>query len=207
MFDTSAFAQGLVLGLGMFVCPGPKDVLILRHALYRQPAFELIAIGTLSDTLLIWFGMAGASAALSQAPALQLAALWFGVGLMLSHGLIAAGRAAVGAVDKTAFAVKTQPMSRNKSVTTLVAVSFFNPVAWLDTVLVIGTVGAALPQNTQMSFALGAITASLLWFLALVVGGRSAGHLMTAPKTWQMLDAFVAVAMLCLALYIARGLL
>jgi L-lysine exporter family protein LysE/ArgO len=45
MFDTSAYAQGLALGLGMFVCPGPKDLVILRQALLRRPAAELLAAG------------------------------------------------------------------------------------------------------------------------------------------------------------------
>ncbi len=207
MFDISTFMQGLLLGLGMFVCPGPKDLLILRHALLRQPAVELIAIGTLSDALLIWLGMAGASAALSQAPSLQRAALWFGVALMIIHSMIAARRAAFDVNSASSIANSKQLMTRRKSITTLISISFFNPVAWLDTVLVIGTVGAALTRDTQTSFALGAVTASLIWFLALVIGGRSAGHMMTEPKTWRMLDAFVAVIMLGLALYLMRDLL
>ena len=147
MFDISTFSQGLALGLGMFVCPGPKDVLILRQALSRRPAAELIAVGVLSDALLIWLGMAGVSAALSRAPALQHAALWLGVCMMIGHGLVAARRAVLGAVDLEPFAQTAQAMTRGASLSALLMVSLFNPAAWLDTVLVIGTAGAA-PYNT-----------------------------------------------------------
>lgn len=207
MFDISAFAQGLALGLGMFVCPGPKDVLILRQALFQRPSIELIAVGTLSDALLIWLGMAGASAALSRAPALQTAALWLGVSLMVGHGLLAAKRAVGGANSISLGGHPLQTISRGKSMAALLAISFFNPVAWLDTVLVIGTFGAALPTATQMSFAFGAVAASFAWFLTLVTGARSASRLMTEPRAWQALDVLIAVAMIGLAAYVASGLL
>ena len=207
MFDISTFTQGLALGLGMFVCPGPKDVLILRQALFRQPAAELIAVGVLSDALLIWLGMAGVSAALNRAPALQNAALWLGVFLMLLHGLFALRHAAAGTVEAAVLARDEQTLSRSKSLATVVMVSLFNPVAWLDTVLVIGTAGSALPGPGQTSFAIGAIAASATWFVALVIGARFAGNWMILPSTWKALDVFVAVTMVGLAAYLARGLL
>ena len=207
MFDISTFAQGLTLGLGMFVCPGPKDVLILRQALIRQPAAELIAVGVLSDALLIWLGMAGVSAALSRAPFLQNSALWLGVLLMVLHGLLAVRRAVAGDVEIAAITRHKQTVGRRKSLAAVVAVSLFNPAAWLDTVLVIGTTGAALPSSGQPSFAGGAIVASATWFFALVIGARFAGKWMTLPSTWKVLDIFVAVAMIGLAAYLAWGLL
>ena len=205
MFDISSFAQGLALGLGMFVCPGPKDLLILQRALSPHRALELVAIGVLSDALLIGLGMAGVSALLSHAPALQKAALWLGIGLMLAHGLLAARRAATGTGARASPNPATPPPSRRKDLAAVLAVSFLNPVAWLDTVLVIGTAGAALPALMQPRFAGGAITASLAWFGALVLGGRVAGRWMTTARTWRMLDVFVALAMIGLATYLAQG--
>jgi L-lysine exporter family protein LysE/ArgO len=207
MFDISSFTQGLALGLGMFICPGPKDVLILRQAIFRYPAAKLIAVGVLSDAFLIWLGIAGASTALSHAPSLQHAALWLGVCLMTAHGLIAARRALAGAHDVAALSADAQAMPYGKNLVVLLAVSFFNPVAWLDTVLVIGTVGAALPQPTQLSYAMGAIAASLCWFVSLVLGGRSAGRWMTKPSTWRVLDGCVAIAMMGLSAQIMSGLI
>ncbi len=205
MFDISSFAQGLALGLGMFVCPGPKDLLILRRTLSRHPALELVAIGVLSDALLIGLGMAGVSALLGRAPALQKAALWLGIALMLVHGALAAYRAVTGTGGIASPTPGAPPPSRSKDLAAVLAVSLLNPVAWLDTVLVIGTAGAALPALMQPGFAAGATTASLAWFCALVAGGRVAGRWMTAPGTWRMLDAFVALTMVGLAAYLAHG--
>ena len=206
MFDATTFAQGFAIALGMFVCPGPKDVLILRQALHRRPAAELIAVGVLSDAFLIWLGMAGLSAALERAPALQQAALGLGVLLMLAHGLLAARRAASGDYEMAALVQGDRALPRGRSLAALVTVSLFNPAAWLDTVLVIGAAGAAKAGAAQLDFASGAMAASASWFIALVVGGRCAGKWAAAPRTWQALDVLVAVAMIGLAAHLARGL-
>lgn len=110
-------------------------------------------------------------------------------------------------MDVAAFASKERTLTRGKSLTALLVVSFFNPVAWLNTVLVIGTVGATLPRTGQASFALGAIMASLTWFLALVTGARTAKRWMTNPNTWRILEWCVAVTMIALAAQVVRGLL
>lgn len=206
MFDIPTFTKGLVLGLGIFVCPGPKDVLILRQALMGRPSLELIAIGCVSDAMLIWLGMAGLSAAFEAAPVLQSAALWFGICLLLGHGLIAARSAMRGTASKSTLSNSSQRESVEKSFIALLTVSFLNPVAWLDAVLIVGSVGAALPQNTQASFGLGAVAASLGWFAALVLGAQGAARWMSSPRAWRLLDALVAMAMLGLALNVAWGL-
>jgi L-lysine exporter family protein LysE/ArgO len=207
MFDIFIFAQGFALGLGLFVCPGPKDVLILRQALLRQPAAELIAIGVLSDALLIWLGITGISMALSRVPHMQNAALWLGIGLMGIHAFLAARRARLGTQGVAPTNSRATPLARGRSLVTVLAVSLLNPAAWLDTVLVIGTTGAALPLTVQLSFVYGAVTASLTWFIMLVTGARFATRWVTSPKSWQVLDAFVATAMTALAVYLASGLL
>jgi L-lysine exporter family protein LysE/ArgO len=58
---------------------------------------------------------------------------------------------------------------------TAVFLGFANPYAWLDTVVLIGSIGAAKPSSQQALFALGTMTASLLWFVLLALGGRRCG--------------------------------
>lgn len=207
MFDTPTFVKGLALGLAIFICPGPKDVLILRQALLGRPSFELIAVGCISDALLIWLGVAGLSAAFVAAPFLQTAALWFGTCLLFGHGLLAARSAILGEKIGGSISNGGKGESGRKSFVALLSVSFLNPVAWLDAVLIVGTVGAALPSNTQVSFGLGAVTASFGWFAALVLGAQGAVRWMTSPSSWRLLDAFVAIAMFSLAINVAWGLI
>ena len=129
MFDTASFVQGLVLGLGMFVCPGPKDVLILRQALLQRSSLELISVAVLSDVLLIWMGMAGASVALAHAPSVQVAALWLGVGLLVRHAAQSAKSAWEGVPDAVNAERTASSDSNRKGLTALFSASLLNPIA------------------------------------------------------------------------------
>lgn len=191
MFDIASFAHGLALGLGMFVCPGPKDVTILREAASAHaPSTRLVAIAVGSDALLIALGITGAAAAFERFPALRTAALWLGVGLMLLHAARAAARA-LQAGTEGAIA----PIPPAAGLRTVAAVSLLNPAAWLDTVIVIGGVGAALPAAQQWPYAVGAVAASTGWFVVLVAGAGLVGRWMGSASTWRRLDAAVAVTM------------
>ena len=207
MFDTPTFVQGLALGLAIFISPGPKDVLILRQALLGRPSVELIAVGFISDAVLIWLGIACLSAAFTASPYFQTAALWFGACLLFGHSLLAARSAILGGNTGGNVAYANGVESGHKSYVALLSVSFLNPVAWLDAVLIVGTAGAALPAGTKFSYGLGATFASFVWFVALVMGARGVARWITSPRAWRLLDVFVAIAMFILCINVASGLI
>ena len=205
MIDLSAWLQGFVLGLGMFICPGPKDVLILREALAGRSPLQLVCIGTGSDVALIGLGILGLSAAVQAAPGLQSGAKVLGIGLLLLHGVQAA-RSALAA-DPAAPGLGAPAMAGGgRGLRQLLVVSLLNPAAWLDTVLVIGTVGAALPSGSRLGYAVGAVCASLVWFVAWVAGARHARRWVGDARAWQRLDAGIALAMLGMAAWLAADL-
>jgi L-lysine exporter family protein LysE/ArgO len=80
--------------------------------------------------------------------------------------------------------------------------TFLNPHVYLDTVLLLGSIGNQY-QPDQWWFALGAVIASITWFTALGFGARSAAPLMSRPITWRILDIAIGVVMLLIALRIA----
>ncbi|SCC92872.1 Lysine efflux permease [Thiomonas sp. X19] len=210
MTTTSALSQGLLLGLGVFIYPGPKDIVVLRMALAGRWPPGLVAIGAFSDALLITIGMAGVSAMLQQSSPLQHTALWIGVVVMSWHGQRAAraalrGDAEVAKWQATEPAERTAP--RGNGWPELLAASLLNPVAWLDTLFILGTVGAALPAPQRPAFTLGAVLASALWFSLLVWGASRASAWVTSTAVWRILDGFVALCLLGLAAYVAAGLL
>lgn len=205
MIDLSALLQGFLLGLGMFICPGPKDVLILREALAGRSPVQLVGIGTGSDVALIALGILGLSAALQAEPRLQLAAQVSGIALLLLHGAQAA-RSAMGAGATVPAVAALTSASGSRGLRQLLFVSLVNPAAWLDTVLVIGTVGAALPAGSRLGYATGAVGASLAWFIAWVAGARHARRWMANARTWRLLDMGIALAMLGMAAWMALRL-
>jgi L-lysine exporter family protein LysE/ArgO len=75
---------------------------------------------------------------------------------------------------------------------------------YLDTVLLVGSIGAQQPAPFQAWFAAGASTASLLWFSALGFGARWLAPWFARPRAWQVLDALIGLTMWVLSALLVR---
>ena len=77
--------------------------------------------------------------------------------------------------------------------------TLLNPHVYLDTVLLVGSIGAAKPAAAQPVFVLGAAVASLGWFCLLGYGGRMLAPVFARRAAWRVLEAVVGGIMLLLA--------
>ena len=203
MLDLSAAVQGFVLALGLFICPGPKDVLVFREALRGRSRAMLVAISSGSDLVLIAGGVLGVSAALEAFPDLQILLQSAGIALLTGHAVQAARAAARSPRVSVASATE---VGEGSWVCRLLVMSLGNPASWLDTVVILGSVGAALPTMASLTFSVGAFLASIVWFTGWVALARGARHWLISSKSWRTVDAVTAIAMLGMALWLAADL-
>lgn len=207
MLDLSAAVQGFLLALGLFICPGPKDVLVFREALLGRPRAALVAISSGSDLVLIAVGVLGVSAALETFPALQVLLQNAGVVLLILHAVQAARAATITTAREPGAALALAAQAGEGSwVRRLLVMSLGNPASWLDTVVILGSVGAALPTIASVTFSFGAFLASIIWFTAWLALARGASHCLISSKNWRMVDAATALAMLGMALWMSTDL-
>ena len=82
-------------------------------------------------------------------------------------------------------------------VLTCLALTWLNPHVYLDTVFLLGTV-ANTHGDERWVFAIGAVTASIVWFFGLALGARWLGRWLGSPRSWRILDAVIAVVMIAL---------
>ncbi len=85
---------------------------------------------------------------------------------------------------------------------TALAVTLLNPHVYLDTVLLIGSLGAQ--QAEPGAYVAGAASASLLWFSTLAIGAAWLAPWLARPATWRLLDLMVAVMMFSVAVQLIR---
>ena len=86
----------------------------------------------------------------------------------------------------------------------LLVFTFLNPHTYLDTVLLIGGIGANIENDFKIYFLLGAISGSSTWFILLGFGARLLIPLFEKPITWKILDISIGIIMLIIALFINR---
>ncbi len=112
--------------------------------------------------------------------------------------------AVAAAADATGSAAGVQPAAAGADqrlmavVTTVLALTWLNPHVYLDTVVLLGSIGSS-HGDTRWAFAAGAILGSVLWFSALGVGARALAPVFARPNAWRVLDGLIAVVMITLA--------
>lgn len=76
--------------------------------------------------------------------------------------------------------------------------SILNPHAWVDSLVVLGTMANAFGAD-RWWFALGAVLASVIWLSLLACGSALLAKALNRPRTWQIIDMAVGATMLVVA--------
>ncbi len=190
--------QGFGLGAGLIIAIGAQNAFILRQGLKRQYLFMTASLSTLCDTILILLGVGGLGTLIASVPALTIIATWGGA-LFLLFFVLRSFRAAVVASALNTGKASAQPVSPKGTILAVLAFSLLNPHVYLDTVVLVGSVGAHYHANERVSFALGAILASCTWFFGLTYGASWLAPLFRHPRAWRILDFIVGCIMWTIA--------
>ena len=196
------FAQGLFLSLGLIVAIGAQNAFVLRQGLRREHVGSVVAFCAVADAVLITAGVFGMAQALGDRPMLARGLALGGAAFLAVYGWRALQRARqLSAMDVTSVG---QGMSRGAALAQAAAFTLLNPHVYLDTVLLVGSIGAQQPAPLQAWFAAGASAASLLWFSALGFGARWLAPWFARPRAWQLLDALIGLTMWVLSALLVR---
>jgi L-lysine exporter family protein LysE/ArgO len=190
-----SFIPGFLLGLSLIVAIGAQNAFVIRQGLTKQHVFLVVAICTIADAALIAVGIAGLGAVLLSLPWLLEIIRWFGV-VYLSWFGVRSIRSAFK--NESMDASGGQSLSRGKVVAAVLGFTLLNPHVYLDTVILVGSVGNQFGED-RWYFGAGAMLASLVWFTSLGFGARAASGLMSKPVFWRVLDSIIAVVMFAIA--------
>lgn len=206
MNDLNAFFSGFALSAALIIAIGAQNAFVLRQGLRREHVGPIVAFCALADITLMAAGVAGLGAALDRLPGLSAALTLSGALFLGWYGISALRRAA-----RSAHGLETEgrgeALSLGAALARTAGFTLLNPHVYLDTVLLVGVVGAAQPSGGQPAFVAGAGLASLLWFALLGYGARLLVPFFRRPAAWRVLDGLVGATMLVLAAgLVAHGL-
>ncbi|NQV44238.1 MAG: LysE family transporter, partial [Rhodospirillales bacterium] len=86
-----------------------------------------------------------------------------------------------------------------------VAFSLLNPHVYLDTVIVLGGIAAQYEVEERVYFALGAMSASLIWFFGIGYGATRVAPYFRTVRGARVLEIIIATIMFVLATSLVMG--
>ncbi len=197
------FTAGFALSFSLILAIGAQNAFVLRQGIRRLHVAPVVALCCASEAILIFAGVAGFGLIAEAAPWAIEAMRWGGAAFLVVYGL----RSLYGALTSD-DALKTEgapQQSLAAALGTTLILTWANPHVYLDTVGLLGAVGATYGDGRWI-FGAGALTASCVFFLILGYGARALAPVFARPKAWMWLDVIVGVTMLALAAKLALNL-
>jgi len=191
--------QGFLLGASLIIAIGPQNAFVINQGLKRQHVFITALIFSLSDAILISAGVFGIGDFFNSHPLLIEIARWFGALFLAGYGILSFRAAFHPAVLKLK-ALSKPTLNVKKVIILSASLSFLNPHAYLDTVVLIGTVAAQHEDITRPLFGIGAILASFVWFFSIAYGAKTLTPLFKKAFAWRILDITTGCIMWIIAL-------
>ncbi|MEP6917055.1 MAG: LysE family transporter [Acidobacteriota bacterium] len=191
--------KGFVLMLSSIVAIGPQNALLLRQAVRREQAWLTAGIFLVGDVTMVLLGGFGIGRFLGRWPLVKLLLtalgavyiLWFGVGVFRQM------------LHPKSLAVNAASGGERSVVLGALAVTFLNPHAIFDTVILVGTVALQFQGSTKIIFMLGAILGSTTWFFGVAWAGQRLAPFLSRPDVWRVIDGAIVVIMFLMSTMLA----
>lgn len=196
------FVHGLLLSLALIVAIGAQNAFVLRQGLRREHVGTVVLFCAAADAALIAAGVMGMAHALGDRPGLARILALAGAAFLTVYAIQALRR------SRRAGRLVSSPghvvSGRAAVIAQAAAFTFLNPHVYLDTVLLVGSIGAQQVGVLRGWFVAGAGAASLFWFGSLGYGARWLAPLFARPRAWQLLDRVIGGVMLVLAVLLVH---
>ena len=199
---SSAFTTGFALSATLIIAIGAQNAFVLRQGIRKEHVAPIVAFCALADFVLMGAGVLGLASVLGNSPALVALLTAAGSGFLVWYGLRALRRASMPQSLRAANGV--EPLSLGNALAQAAGFTLLNPHVYLDTVLLVGSIGTRQPPDMRVWFVGGAACASGVWFTTLGYGARLLAPIFARPRAWQVLDTLVGLTMLTLAVVLIR---
>ena len=197
-----SFLTGFFLGFSLILAIGAQNTFVLRQGILGQHVFYVALFCALSDALLICIGVASIS--------------FFLINFISQNSNILFGLSAVWLAGYGFIRLRSALQSNNTieieasllkglfpTISIAAVLTFLNPHVYLDTMILIGSISQQFSGYYKISFVLGAVLASFIFFFSLAYGAKLLMPIMQSPFSWKILDSLIALIMFTIAIKLA----
>jgi len=199
IFSLPVFFKGLTIGFSLIIAIGAQNAFVLKQAILKKHLFLMAITCSLIDSILIIAGVNGIGTIITSNSLFIEISRWGGAIFLFYYGV----RSFQSSFKKRrSLDIEDEPiaLSFKKAILTLLAVSLLNPHTYLDACVLMGSIGTNFLNDERLSFTIGAISASFIWFFSLSYGAKFLQPIFAKPIAWRILDFLIGCIMFLIAL-------
>ncbi|HDL5376602.1 TPA: amino acid transporter [Mannheimia haemolytica] len=192
------FIQGFIVCFGLIVSIGAQNAFLLKQGILKQHIFWIALLCFLGDVFLMTIGVLGLGTLIAELPVVSFIISLLGAIFLLSYG---SSRSFISVFKSGEYLVASgeNATSLKKALLITFAITFLNPHVYIDTVVIVGSIGGKLDFNGKIYFLAGALLCSFIWFFGIGYGASLLSPYFAKRRTWQILDAVTGLIMYFIA--------
>ncbi len=191
----------------MIIPIGAQNAYVLNQGIKRNHHLTTATICSVLDMIFISLGIFGGGAILSQNEILLTSVTLGGIAFLSFYGLLSLKSAFKPESESESKGGEIVARGRRTVILGALAVTVLNPHLYLDTVVILGSIGGQFEGHDRIAFALGTILASFVWFYTLSIGAAKLGPTLSKPKVKKTIDIAIAMMMFTIAYILASELI
>lgn len=184
IFNGAIFVIAIIAGIG------PQNLNTLTHAIKKNHAYLVATTCFFADAILILAGAFGLS--LNKSTVIIDVINIVGILFMLWY-LIYKIRSLFQKHSK--FKISNKTLSKKQSVFQALALTWLNPLVFMDTIVIIGGNSLQYTGVARTNFIIGAILGDFLWLFGLTTIAKKLSHKLNRTIIWIMLDVMTIIIM------------
>lgn len=207
MYMIFPFLKGLGLGLGMIIPIGAQNAYLINQGIRRN--FHLIAAITciIGDSLMIGLGIFGVGHLLSSNELLLQIITVVGIIFLSWYGISSFWRGVKGGGSMQIEESGTLSRGKRSVLIGALAVTLLNPHAYIDSMIILGGIGNQMDSELRLAFAIGTMTASVIWFFSITTAAAKFAPWLSRPPIQRTLDIIIGLIMWVIALSLVHRLI
>jgi L-lysine exporter family protein LysE/ArgO len=172
-------SAGLLLGFGFVFSIGPQNLMLIQSGADRNHPLSVATTGYLSEVLIVTVGAIGLGASLREMTSLGFVLRVLGIAFLIWYGLHAILRRHQAA---RAGGEQATLCSRHRAVRSMLVVTWFNPLVYLEVVFLLGVVASGFGHEKRWWFVTGFLIASGMRFYGWSLAGRLLHPWLAVPR-------------------------
>ena len=197
------FLFGFYLGMSLILAVGPQNLFVIEQGLKRNHVFLVCSICSISDSIFIVIGIAAFYYFSQTNPLVELI-----LNLLLLIFILNF------IWNKLNYSSKLYSFNEAyseeyiaKVVLKTLAFTYLNPHVYSDTIFIIGGFSRELIFNEKIFFAIGASTASFIYFFSLGYASSYFANFINNQRGWRLINIIVISSMVFLSILISHKIL
>ena len=190
---------GFLTGLSLILAIGAQNIFVIEQGLKKQYVFLVCLICSISDLILIFFGIFLFNyfgKFFNSSIELFLNIILF---IFLTHFIY--GKISMQK-SKVSFNKRLKNVSASSIITKTLAFTYLNPHVYSDTVFFLGNFSKNFIVSEKINFGIGAVLSSFIFFFVIGYTAKYLSKFIHSKKLWKAINSLIIIFMSGLILLI-----